>query len=82
MEIDFPKVEGDKKATLGSNANKRAIRTHDLEILINLSADGNTVTFVSATKIVFPLETIIVMPKISSFGLASTTFFNFSIEAA
>ena len=59
-----------------------AIRTHDFEMLINLSAEGNSVTFVSATRIVFPLETTIVIPKISSPGLASTTFFNFSIDAA
>ena len=71
-----------KKATFGSNPNNRAIRTHDFEILINLSAEGSSVTFVSATRIVFPLETIIVIPNISSPGLAATTFFNFSIEAA
>ena len=70
------------KAILGSKPNKRAIRTHDLEIFTNLSAEGNSVTFVSATRIVFPFETIIVIPNISSPGLAATTFFNFSIEAA
>ena len=33
-------------------------------------------------NIVFPFAIIIVIPKISSPGLGSTTFFNFSIEAA
>ena len=51
-------------------------------MLPNLFAEGKSLTFVSATKIVLPFETIIVIPKISSPGLESTTFFNFSIEAA
>ena len=49
---------------------------------IGWSAEGKSFTFVSATSTVFPLELIIVIPKISSPGLGSTTFFSFSIEAA
>ena len=52
--MGLPNVECDKKATFGSNPNNFAIRTHDFEIFTSLSADGSSVTFVSATRTVFP----------------------------
>ena len=58
---------------LGSKPNSLATRTHDFETFTSLSDEGKSCTLVSATKIVFPFETIIVIPKISSPGLASTT---------
>ena len=82
FEIGLPNVEWDKNATLGSNPNNRATRTQDLDTFTSLFGEGKSCTFVSATNTVFPFETIIVIPKISSPGLESTTFFNFSIEAA
>ena len=48
----------------------------------NLFEEGKSSTFVSATKTVLPLKTIIVIPNIGSPFLASHTCFNFSTEAA
>jgi phosphotransacetylase len=61
---------------------KVATLTHEIETFANLFAEGKSLTLVSATNIVFPFDTIIVMPKISSPCLGSTTFLSFSIEAA
>ncbi len=80
--MGFPKVEWDKKATLGSNPNSLATRTHDFDTFTNLSGDGKSWTLVSATKIVLPFNVIMVIPNISSPGLGLVTLFNFSIEAA
>ena len=44
------------------------------ETFTSLSGEGKSCTLVSATKIVFPLRVIIVIPKISSPGLGSVTF--------
>ena len=52
LDIGFPKVEWDKNATFGSKPNKRATLTQDFETLTNLSGEGKSWTFVSATRIV------------------------------
>ena len=80
--MGLPNVECDKKATFGSNPNNFAIRTHDFETFTSLSADGSSVTFVSATRTVCPFYISVVIRKMSSPGLASTTFLIFSIDAA
>ena len=82
FETGFPNVECDKKATLGSNPNNLATLTHEIETFVSLSAEGKSLTLVSATSMVLPFETIIVIPNISSPTLGSTTFLSFSIDAA
>jgi malate dehydrogenase (oxaloacetate-decarboxylating)(NADP+) len=78
LERDVDRLVRNDRIAWGSSM----IACKDFDTLANLWADGKSSTFVSATKIVLPFEIIIVIPKISSPDLESTTFFNFSIEAA
>ena len=52
LEIGLPNVEWDKKATFGSKPKSFDTLTHDFDISTNLSAEGKSSTFVSATKTV------------------------------
>ena len=53
LDVGFPKVEWDKKATLGSKPNNLATLTLENAIFTKFSAVGKSFTCVSAINIVF-----------------------------
>ena len=75
-----PKVEWDKKATLGSKPNSLTTLAADFAISANWFESGYSITEVSHIKIVFPLFTIRFKPNIISPALGSTTLVIFSSE--
>ena len=61
FETGFPKVEWDKKATLGSKPNNLATLTQDIDTFANLSAEGKSFTLVSVSYTHLTLPTILLV---------------------
>ena len=72
-----PKVEWERKATLGSKPKSLTTLAAEIAISANCSDVGYSCTLVSPINTVFPLFTTIFNPNIISPGLGSTTFLIF-----